>query len=73
MYTFFKTTGASKLAATEAPALFSALILSELLYKFGSFTMECLAFLATWYSISFVLNSFKLPRLNKKSGGRQPR
>ncbi len=33
----------------QAPALGGALLVAEVFYKFRSFTLECLAFLATWY------------------------
>ena len=32
-----------------------ALLVAELFYKFGSFSLEGLAFLATWYAISGVV------------------
>lgn len=42
--------------ARETPAAVGALAVAELLYKFHSFTLECLAFLATWYAFSWVVN-----------------
>ena len=30
----------------------AAMALAELFFKFGSFTLECLAFLATWYALA---------------------
>ena len=33
----------------QAPSLGLALVTAEAFYKFHSFTLECLAFLATWY------------------------
>jgi hypothetical protein len=38
--------------AREAVPLASALVLAELLYKFHSFTLEAVAFLATWFVLS---------------------
>ncbi|HSD60255.1 MAG TPA: hypothetical protein VLC55_05315 [Burkholderiales bacterium] len=38
----------------EAPAALGALLIAEAFYKFHSFTLECLAFLATWYALSWV-------------------
>ena len=37
---------------TEGPSLLAALVIAELFYKFGSFAMECIAFLVTWLAIS---------------------
>lgn len=39
----------------EIPSAAGALVLAELFYKFHSFTLECLAFLATWLVIGSVL------------------
>ena len=35
----------------HAPAATAAIVIAEIFYKFHSFTLECLAFLATWYVI----------------------
>jgi hypothetical protein len=32
-----------------------SLVIAEVFYKFHSFTLECLAFLATWLAMSSVL------------------
>jgi len=34
-----------------------ALVVTEMFYKFHSFTLECLAFLATWFVIDVVISS----------------
>jgi hypothetical protein len=56
MYTLVKGSGAKKLMSAEMPAIALALVLAETLYKFGSFLLECSAFLFTWYIISFLFN-----------------
>ena len=67
MYTILKTSGSKKMLATEAPVFLIALLLAERLYKFGSFTVECLAFLGTWFIISFLVNTIFLhPNKRKK-------
>ena len=38
----------------EAGAFAVAFLIAEFLYKFKSFALECLAFLATWYVLSFI-------------------
>ena len=38
----------------DLPPFASAMAVAELLYKFGSFALECLAFLATWYVLAIV-------------------
>jgi hypothetical protein len=38
----------------EGLTLFIAFVLAELFYKFHSFTLECAAFLATWYVLGAI-------------------
>ena len=54
MYSYVKTVGVPTFAAREAPAFIAAFLIAELFYKFGSFTLETGAFLATWYGLSWV-------------------
>jgi len=53
MYTILKSLGVKKFLLSEMPALAFSLILAEGVYKFGSFILECSAFLATWYASSY--------------------
>jgi len=46
----------------QLPAAAGALIVAEIFYKFGSFSLECLAFLATWYAFDLVLSLFRRGR-----------
>jgi hypothetical protein len=39
-------------AAREAATLVASFAMAEVFYKFHSFTLECLAFLATWVALS---------------------
>jgi hypothetical protein len=55
MYLLTKSRGL-QLAAQESLAAIIALFIAETFYRFHSFTLECLAFLATWYGISWALN-----------------
>ncbi len=48
MYTLVRTLPLRALLLEQAPALGGAFVVAELFYKFHSFTLECLAFLATW-------------------------
>jgi hypothetical protein len=36
----------------ETPSLVASLLIAETFYKFHSFTLECLAFLGTWWLLS---------------------
>jgi hypothetical protein len=48
MYSMLHGSGRAKVLAREVPALIAALVTAEVFYKFHSFTLECVAFLATW-------------------------
>ena len=55
MYLLTKSRGL-RLAAHESLAAILALFVAETSYRFHSFTLECLGFLATWYGFSWTLN-----------------
>lgn len=40
----------------QVPGITLSIIIAELFYKFHSFTLECLAFMVTWYVIDLVCN-----------------
>lgn len=52
MYTLIHQIGFPAFLKKEFPAFFISWILAEVIYKFGSFTLECAAFLFTWYVLS---------------------
>lgn len=49
MYTLIKAIPLRDLLIEQAPALIFSLVVAELFYKFHSFTLETMAFLATWF------------------------
>lgn len=51
MYTLIRTISPKKLLLEQAPALIISMIIAEYFYKFHSFTLECIAFLVTWYLV----------------------
>ena len=55
------------LLAMQAPALFASFIIYKVFYKFHSFTLETLAFLATWFVIDAVLSVGRNLLLGNKS------
>lgn len=63
MYNLIRAVSTKQLLTQEAPAIFGSFIVAELFYKFHSFTLECLAFLATWFVLSWIaerlVQSFK--------------
>ncbi len=56
MYSIVKYQGVKKFLVSEMPALGISLLISETIYKFGSFLLECSAFLVTWYISSYLFN-----------------
>jgi len=55
MYTLIRTMPLRQLLLIQTPALGISFIVAELFYKFHSFTLECLAFLATWYAVDWII------------------
>ena len=56
MYSYLKSLGVKRFLINEMPALSMSLLISELAFKFGSFLLECGAFLTTWYLLSMLFN-----------------
>lgn len=52
MHLMIKSHGVKQTLIQEAPTGIAALAIAELFYKFHSFLLEGLAFLATWYALS---------------------
>ena len=59
MYTLFRVLPLKCIVSEQAPALAIAWICAELFYKFHSFTLECAAFLATWFIADLCIQSLK--------------
>jgi hypothetical protein len=55
MYTLIRLIPIRQLIFEQAPAIATSLFITELFYKFHSFSLECLAFLATWYVVDLVI------------------
>lgn len=55
MYTFLRSMSLKRLGTEQIPAIAPAWLIAELFYKFHSFTLECLAFLATWFVIDMAI------------------
>ncbi len=68
MYTLIRSLPLRSLLTAQTPALAASWIIAELLYKFGSFTLELSAFFATWFVIDTVL-SFALRFFSKRKTG----
>jgi hypothetical protein len=51
MFSLIRSVPLRHLLLEQVPALGISLIVAEVFYKFHSFTLECMAFLATWYVV----------------------
>jgi hypothetical protein len=56
MYTLIASVRSRTIALTEFASLCASMLIAEMFYKFHSFTLECVAFLATWYLFSRLLS-----------------
>lgn len=61
MFQLVHSLTASELFKRQLPAFLLAFLIAEFLYKFHSFALECIAFLATWYVLDAILHAV-LPR-----------
>jgi hypothetical protein len=59
MYTLIRSIPAQRLIIEQGIAFGVSFVLAELFYKFHSFTLECLAFLATWFVFDFVIQQVR--------------
>lgn len=68
MYTLIRSLPLRQLVVEQVPVFALALLIAELFYKFHSFTLECLAFLATWYVLDGCAKFLR--KLNDKTSDR---
>lgn len=59
MYSITNQIPLKELLLQQLPVLAVAFVIAELFYKFHSFTLECLAFLATWYILDLLVQFTK--------------
>jgi len=55
MYTLIKNSTVPQIITKRLPGLVISLIIAEIFYKFHSFTLECVAFLGTWFLIDLII------------------
>lgn len=68
MYSLVRALPAKQFLLAQLPVMLISLIIAELFYKFGSFTLEAITFLATWFVLDAVLSAAF--RLEEKWRGR---
>ena len=62
MYTLVSAFPLRQTLVRQLPAVGVSIALAETFYKFHSFSLECLAFLATWWTIDAALARLGLAR-----------
>ena len=67
MYSLVSRLGLRTTVKSELFPLIGSVVIAEMLYKFHSFSLECLAFLATWYVLSAAQNAIERTILGKRS------
>jgi hypothetical protein len=56
MFTYVSRLSGRELIRRHLPTLVVALAIAEVFYKFHSFLLECVAFLATWFVLDYVVD-----------------
>lgn len=59
MYTLIRSIRTRELLAQQAAILGASLVIAELFYKFHSFTLECFAFLGTWFVLDTLVHGLR--------------
>ena len=59
MYTLIQSISLRRLLVEQGIALGFSILIAELFYKFHSFTLECVAFLATWYVLDLGIQTIQ--------------
>lgn len=67
MFQLIHNLTAGELFRRQLPVFALAFMIAELFYKFHSFTLECLAFLVTWYVLDAIAQRFFPGRLSNES------
>jgi hypothetical protein len=62
MYTLIRTLPTRELFWEQFFAFAISLMIAEVFYKFHSFTLECIAFLLTWYVLDFLIGLVRKSR-----------
>jgi hypothetical protein len=62
MFSLVKTLGLQASLKQEMVPFLFAFVIAEFAYKFHSFTLECAAFLVTWYVLSYIQSLVIKPR-----------
>jgi hypothetical protein len=59
MFTLLRMLSVRRLLIEQLPSIAAAWLIAELFYKFHSFSLECAAFLATWFVFDALVQGVK--------------
>jgi hypothetical protein len=60
MYTLIRNGSLAALLSTQAPALLISFVVASLYFKWKSFALECLGFLALWFVLDFLFTHARI-------------
>jgi len=66
LYSLLQNFSMRKILSEHLPSLVVAFVIAEFFYKFKSFSLEALAFLATWFVIDYVFQLILRKKNNAK-------
>jgi hypothetical protein len=67
MYTLIRNGSLAALLSTQAPALLISFVTASLFFKWKSFALECLGFLALWFVLDFLFTQVRALWLGRDS------
>ena len=59
MFTLLRLLNTKQMLCEQLPVIAAAWLVAELFYKFHSFSLECAAFLATWFLFDGLVQGIK--------------
>lgn len=66
MFTLLHSLTLRRFLVEQVPTLLPAWLVAEFLYKFHSFSLECAAFLATWFFFDAALHGLRKLKLGRR-------
>ena len=67
MYTLIRQVPRQSLLWIQTPAFVISFLIATFFYKLGNFAIECVAFLATWLVIDFLITTVRQVLLDRRS------
>jgi hypothetical protein len=72
MYTMLRNASLGVLLSTQAPAFLIAFTTASLFFKWKSFALECLGFLAVWFVLDVVFTTIRQLWLKRSEAASLP-